>query len=214
MKIGMLVDRVAAEEKLLLKEFEVRNVDLEMIDVRKMLFRLDDPTPWKKYDVIFDRSVSFSKALATLQVFKGWNIPTVNFADVAEVCGSKLTTSIELERNGIPTPKVAVAYSAESALQAIEELGYPVVMKLQSVLGGVCLARSTIGMQPKPFLNTRLRSETTRIPCFIFNNLSKRPKARMFAALLLMEKQFVRLKDRANIGLPILHVEQPPQIAR
>ena len=129
MKIGMLVDRVAAEEKLLLEEFEIQKTDLEMIDVRKMSMRLDDPEPWKKYDVIFDRSVSFSKALATLQVFKGWGIPTVNFADVAEVCGSKLTTSIELERNGVPTPKVSVAYSADSALQAIEEMGYPVVMK-------------------------------------------------------------------------------------
>ena len=129
MKIGMLVDRVAAEEKLLLKEFQTRDVDLEMIDVRKMLLRLDDPGPWQKFDVIFDRSVSFSKALATLQIFKGWGIPTVNYADVAEVCGSKLTTSVELERNGIPTPKVAIAFSVDSALQAIEEMGYPVVMK-------------------------------------------------------------------------------------
>lgn len=129
MKIGMLVDRVAAEEKLLIKEIESRDVELELIDVRKMILRLDDPEPWQKYDVIFDRSVSFSKALATLQILNGWGIPTVNLARVAEVCGSKLTTSIELERNGIATPKVSVAYSADSALQAIEEMGYPVVMK-------------------------------------------------------------------------------------
>ena len=129
MKIGILVDRVAAEEKLLLKEFETRNVDLQMIDVRKLQLRLNDPEPWKQYDVIFDRSVSFSKALATLQVFKGWGIPTVNFAEVAEICGSKLTTSIELEKRSIPTPKVTIAYSAESALDAMEEMGFPVVMK-------------------------------------------------------------------------------------
>lgn len=129
MKIGMLVDRVAAEEKLLIKEIESRDVELELIDVRKMKLRLDDSDPWRQYDVIFDRSVSFSKALATLQILNGWGIPTVNLARVAEVCGSKLTTSIELERNGIATPKVSVAYSADSALQAIEDMGYPVVMK-------------------------------------------------------------------------------------
>ena len=129
MKIGILVDRVAAEEKLLLKEFENRGVDLELIDVRKILLSLDKAEPWRRFDVIFDRSVSYSKALATLQIFKGWGIPTVNNAEVVEVCGSKLTTSIELERQGIPTPKVTVAYSADSALQAIEEMGYPVVMK-------------------------------------------------------------------------------------
>lgn len=125
----MLTDRIAAEEKLLLKEFERRKVDLEMIDVRKMVLQLDDPGPWKRFDVVFDRSVSFSKALASLQILNGWGIPTVNYADVAEVCGNKLTTSIQLERNGIPTPKVTVAYSAESALQAMETMGYPVVLK-------------------------------------------------------------------------------------
>ena len=129
MKIGILVDRVAAEEKLLLKEFENRNVDLEMVDVRKMILRLDDPEPWRRFDVIFDRSVSFSKALATLQILNGWQIPTVNTAAVVETCGSKLTTSVELERHGIPTPQVTIAYSTDSALQAIEAMGYPVVMK-------------------------------------------------------------------------------------
>jgi len=129
MKIGMLVDRVAAEEKLLIQEFEARDVDLELIDVRKILLRLDDASPWQEFGVIFDRSVSFSKALATLQVFRGWGIPTVNGAEVAEVCGSKLTTSIELQRRGIPTPAVTIAYSAEAALRAIEEMGYPVVLK-------------------------------------------------------------------------------------
>ena len=129
MKIGMLVDRVAAEEKLLIKEIESRDVTLDLIDVRKMTLRLDDSKRWEEFDVIFDRSVSFSKALATLQILNGWGIPTVNLARVAEVCGSKLTTSIELERNEIPTPKVSVAYSPDAALQAIEEMGYPVVMK-------------------------------------------------------------------------------------
>ena len=129
MKIGMLIDRVAAEEKLLIKEFESRKIDLELIDVRKMILRLDDAEPWRRFDVIFDRSVSFSKALATLQILNGWRIPTVNFADVVEVCGSKLTTSIQLERQGIATPKVAIAYTPNAALQAIEEMGYPVVMK-------------------------------------------------------------------------------------
>ena len=129
MRIGMLFDRVAAEEKLLIAEFKNKNIDLELIDIRKVQLRLDDPTPWENFDVVFDRSVSFSKALATLHVLNGWGIPTVNFAAVAEVCGSKLTTSIALEKNKIATPKVAIAYSADSAIEAMEELGYPVVMK-------------------------------------------------------------------------------------
>jgi [lysine-biosynthesis-protein LysW]--L-2-aminoadipate ligase len=129
MRIGMLFDRVAAEEKLLLAEFENKQTNLEMIDVRTMQLRLDDPRPWQQFDVIFDRSVSYSKALASLQIFSGWQIPTVNTAAVAEVCGNKLATSVALVRHSVPTPAVAVAFTPESALEAIERIGYPVVLK-------------------------------------------------------------------------------------
>ena len=129
MRIGMLFDRVAVEEKLLIEEFKNKNVELELIDIRKVQLRLDDPSDWEKFDVVFDRSVSFSKALATLQVLNGWNIPTVNKASVAEVCGNKLATSVALEKNQISTPKVVIAYSADAAIEAMERLGYPVVMK-------------------------------------------------------------------------------------
>ncbi len=129
MPVGMLFDRVGAEEKLLIKAFKDRDTDLELIDVRQASFRLDDPKPWKKFDVVFDRCVSFSKALASLQILNGWGIATVNSAAVADTCGSKLATSVALERDGVATPHVAIAYSAESALAAIEKLGYPVVLK-------------------------------------------------------------------------------------
>ncbi len=129
MPVGMLFDRVGVEEKLLIGEFEKKGVDLELIDIRRMQLQLNDPAPWQKFDVIFDRSVSFSKALATLEIMNGWQIPTVNTAQVALTCGSKLSTTIALQKNSVPTPRVTVAYSAESALEAIETMGYPVVLK-------------------------------------------------------------------------------------
>jgi len=129
MRVGMLFDRVAAEEKLLMQEFKNTDVELELIDIRKVKLNVDQPEPWRQYDVVFDRSVSFSKALATLQVLNGWQIPTVNFAAVAEVCGNKLTTSVRLEADGIASPKVVVAFTSDAAIEAMEEFGYPVVMK-------------------------------------------------------------------------------------
>ena len=38
-------------------------------------------------------------------------------------------TSIALKENNVPTPKTIIAFSEESALNAIEEIGYPCVMK-------------------------------------------------------------------------------------
>ena len=130
MKIGMLYSRVRAEEKLLIRELQSRsNVELEMIDVRKIHLRLDQRDAWEQYDVILERCVSHSRALATLQILNGWGIPTVNTSHVAEVCGSKLNTSVALVANGVPSPEVRIAYTPESAITAMEEMGYPVVLK-------------------------------------------------------------------------------------
>jgi [lysine-biosynthesis-protein LysW]---L-2-aminoadipate ligase len=52
-----------------------------------------------------------------------------NRSQVAVTCGDKLLTSIALQEHGVPQPEVRVAFTPESALQAIEEMGYPVVLK-------------------------------------------------------------------------------------
>jgi [lysine-biosynthesis-protein LysW]--L-2-aminoadipate ligase len=53
----------------------------------------------------------------------------VNTAAVAEACGDKLTTSTLLAKAGLPQPRNVVAFTPESALEALEELGYPAVVK-------------------------------------------------------------------------------------
>ena len=48
---------------------------------------------------------------------------------MADNCGNKIFTSSLLVKHGVPTPKTLVAFTPESALRAIESLGYPVVLK-------------------------------------------------------------------------------------
>ena len=64
-----------------------------------------------------------------MKILNDWRIPTVNTASVASVCGDKLTTSTALVHHGVPTTRIKVAFTPESALKAIEELGYPVILK-------------------------------------------------------------------------------------
>ena len=54
---------------------------------------------------------------------------TINTAAVAEACGDKLTTSTLLAKAGLPQPRNVVAFTPEAALEALEELGYPAVVK-------------------------------------------------------------------------------------
>jgi [lysine-biosynthesis-protein LysW]--L-2-aminoadipate ligase len=129
MKIGVLLSRVRVEEKWLFEALEKRGLDYEKIDDREAKFNLDAPGEWAKYDVVLERSISYGRGLYATQVLNGWRIPTVNMASVAATCGDKVATSIALKRAGVPQPNVRMAFTPESALAAIEELGYPVVLK-------------------------------------------------------------------------------------
>jgi len=129
MKVGVLYSRIRAEEKLLVQTLEARGVDFDMIDVRGAIFNLTDPGSWAQYDVILERCVSHSRAQAALQILGSWGIPCVNNAQVAQICGSKLETTLALLAHDVPSPEVKVASTDAAALEAIETMGYPVVLK-------------------------------------------------------------------------------------
>ncbi|GJM41195.1 MAG: lysine biosynthesis enzyme LysX [Ardenticatenaceae bacterium] len=129
MRIGILFSRIRQEEKLIVQAFEARGVVYEMIDVREAVFDLERPSSWQQYDVILERCVSHSRAQAALQILAAWEIPCVNNAHVAQVCGSKLETSLALVAAGVPSPQVQIATTPEAALAAIEQMNYPVVLK-------------------------------------------------------------------------------------
>jgi len=53
----------------------------------------------------------------------------VNSHKVIATCGDKILTTLALVDNDIPTPRTAIAFSQDSALKAVEEMGYPAVLK-------------------------------------------------------------------------------------
>jgi len=130
MRVGVLCSRVRVEEKLLFEAMNQKGIDYEKIDDREVIFELNDPKSSAfKYDIILERSVNHSRALYALQIFNDWGIKTVNTAEVARICGDKFITTQALIKHGVPTPRTVLAFTPESALQAIEQIGYPVVLK-------------------------------------------------------------------------------------
>jgi [lysine-biosynthesis-protein LysW]--L-2-aminoadipate ligase len=127
MKIGILCSLIRKEEKLLFDEFRQRDIPYERIDDREIVLDLDHRR-WD-YDVVLERCINQSHALHTLKYFNDCGVKTVNSYDVVNTCGDKILTNLALVREGVPTPRVVVAYTAESALAAIERMGYPVVLK-------------------------------------------------------------------------------------
>ncbi len=127
MKIGVLVSRIRVEEKLLFEELQKRGLEFDRLYDNELVFNLEEK-PFE-YDVILERSLHHGRALYALKVLNDWGIRTVNTHHVATVCGSKFLTTQAIIHHGVPTPKTRLAFTPESALQAIEELGYPVVIK-------------------------------------------------------------------------------------
>ncbi len=128
MNVGLLHSLIRKDEKLLIEEFSKRReVKLHMIDDRKIMFNIGKDK--HDFDVVIERSINHSRALHAITLFESAGIKCINNSRVATICGDKLLTSIELSKHDIPQPEVRVAFTEESALAAIEEMGYPVVLK-------------------------------------------------------------------------------------
>jgi len=127
-RVGFLYSIIRPEEKMLLAALARRpGVDVEMIDVRELVFSLGHDRV--NADVILERCINHSRALHALILYGCDGVPCVNDARVAGICGDKLQTSAALLRHRVPQPEVRVAFTAESALRALDELGYPAVLK-------------------------------------------------------------------------------------
>ncbi|MDQ6710829.1 MAG: lysine biosynthesis protein LysX [Candidatus Dormibacteraeota bacterium] len=125
--MGVLCSRIRAEEKLLFEAFTGRGLAFDRIDDRELIFDLG--RPHLEYDVVLERCLHHSRALYALRILNQWGVKTVNTYEVAMTCGDKINTTTALIAAGIPSPRTMIAFTPESAIEAIETIGYPVVLK-------------------------------------------------------------------------------------
>ncbi len=127
-RVGILHSRIRVEEKMILAALEARGIPYEMVDDRRVIFDLHE-NGFRRFDVVLERCINHSRALYALRILNDWGVRTVNTYPVALTCGNKLETTSALIRAGVPTPRTRIAFTPQSALEAIEEMGYPVVLK-------------------------------------------------------------------------------------
>ena len=126
MRVGLLHSLIRKEEKLLLEAFRQQGVTPIMLDDRKLTFDLESVPD---IDIVVERCINHSRAMHGLRLFESLGIRCINSSDVARICGDKILTSVALKEAGLAQPPIRVAFTEDSALIAIEELGYPVVLK-------------------------------------------------------------------------------------
>jgi len=127
MRVGFLHSLIRKDEKLLLDEFRKRDgVELVMIDDRKLIFDLQSRP---EVDIVLERCINHSRAMHGLRLLESVGIPCINSSEVARICGDKILSSLALKEAGVAQPELRIAFTEQSALAAIEELGYPAVLK-------------------------------------------------------------------------------------
>ena len=132
--VGFVCSRVRKDEKLLLEELRERDgVEVERIDPRDVSFGLEGTSgvdvDADELDVVVDRAMSYSRGLYAARFFESYGVPVVNTSKVAHTCGDKVETTVALRENDVRTPETRVAFTPDSALETVESLGYPVVVK-------------------------------------------------------------------------------------
>ena len=125
--ITALYDTIRLEEKLLIESAKKNDINLEMVDCKKLFVDLNDK---KNFDgPVLQRCVSYYRNLHSTAAIEGQGTKVVNCLNTGIFAGNKLFTHMLLQKAGVPTPDATVAFSKDSALEALNKIGFPKIIK-------------------------------------------------------------------------------------
>ena len=129
-KVCIVFDRLRSEEKMLQKEASDLGYDTSMLDAKITQINTDSKKEdFDLGDVVLERCVSYFRGLHFTSSLEFMDVTAINKYDVANICGNKMIMTLCLKKNNVPTPKTYFSFSGESALENLEKVGYPLVIK-------------------------------------------------------------------------------------
>lgn len=129
-KLRIVFDRVRSEEKMLKEKAIELGHDTKMVDAKITQINTESKlSDFDFGDVVLERCVSYFRGLHFTVCLEFLDVPVINKFEVANNCGNKMITSLLLKKHNVPTPKTYFSFSAETALENLEKVGYPMVIK-------------------------------------------------------------------------------------
>jgi [lysine-biosynthesis-protein LysW]--L-2-aminoadipate ligase len=129
-KLRIVFDRVRSEEKMLEEKAVDLGHDTKMVDAKITQINTESKrSDFDFGDVVLERCVSYFRGLHFTACLEFLDVPVINKFEVANNCGNKMITSLLLKKHNVPTPKTYFSFSAEAALENLEKVGYPMVIK-------------------------------------------------------------------------------------
>jgi len=131
-KAGLVSDRIRWDEKALIRAASTAGLDLKIVDPKSIFISIsEDPDELKNTfgDVVIDRCVSYFRGLHIAAILEKAGLRVINPFKVSLICGNKMFTTLALIDAKVPVPKTLVAFTKEGVLKALDEIGFPAVMK-------------------------------------------------------------------------------------
>jgi len=129
-KIRIVYDRVRTEEKMLEEKAIELGHDTKMVDAKVTQVNTESKkNDFDFGDVVLERCVSYFRGLHFTACLEFLDVPVINKYEVANNCGNKMITSLLLKKHNVPTPKTYFSFSHEAALENLEKVGYPLIIK-------------------------------------------------------------------------------------
>jgi [lysine-biosynthesis-protein LysW]--L-2-aminoadipate ligase len=125
----ILFDNIRWEEKSIIERAKRSDIDLKPIDCKDLVLFLNEDSRKFEDKVILQRCISYFRSLHSTAGLEGLGARMINSLYTSFMCGNKLISHIELQKNGIQTPTAMCAFNTNSSLEGIKKFGYPVVIK-------------------------------------------------------------------------------------
>lgn len=139
--IAVLASVLRLDEKRLLEAMERRGMACEHVDTRGLWSTLDGRA--RRWRGVLNREIGLVRALYAARTLEWSGVPVINDAAATEVCGDKWRTSLALAGAGLPVPRTALALTGEAAIAALEDIGYPALIKPVTGSWGRLITRLT-----------------------------------------------------------------------
>ncbi len=125
--VTILYDTIRWEEKALYEAGKKKDINIQMVDCKKLALDLEKSP--EDYGTVIQRCVSYYRNLHSTAALEGLGVNVINCLNTAVFAGNKLFTHMLLKKQNVPTPYATVAFSKDAALEALDEQGYPKIIK-------------------------------------------------------------------------------------
>jgi [lysine-biosynthesis-protein LysW]--L-2-aminoadipate ligase len=126
--VTLLAPRMRVEERLLIAAFRERDSEALLCDATTLSIPLTGTQP-SLPSLVLDREVATAGRATLAALLAAGGSTAINRSATTRLLADRLALLRHLIVAGIPTPKTVVTFGEQSAVEALEQIGYPALLQ-------------------------------------------------------------------------------------